>query len=860
MDDEYKSYGRETNKAISEYTDLPAFDYNKSIPEVDNSTKENKDDIKENYNTGSFKAIEIRKKEYLPEKPSDNKPSDNKPSFRNSADGHKSPDLNAKYEVKANLPTGGETTNMTAVAEEASTAAATTTASASTVATVSGATTVAALATVGVVAIAGSGIMAPAPKIVSEVYDAGTNYLTYEIDLEELTEGSSYKIRVSNANYFIEYPVFEAGLQKQLVTGLTPYRKYDVEVIGESEFGDIVYHTTPVYTNKEPKPKAIFEFTPIFDYLNGTFSLEYSTFISDFYKTGKDTYQEIYVGTEKEPRVVDRTLNDENFFVGEIEGLSDLSTITATVYTYYYDEWIEIGNYGYKPIYPEGFEPNTAEKVYALYNVSEPTITYTDTEYVLSFDTGFTANNYLDSYIIDIYKKEETELVALTNELITSYEGSDKICNISIPANINDIDIYFTGVKNLNGKAKKYETRKIKSYSLSEAKKSAPKPTADVVFTEDYEPVDDIYNVNYDVNISAPFGNGGNYRVDEMINDRVINSVKLDGLEYHSSFKLVNTGSIIAVVVYSDYGDEEEQIVIGTSEKKIEHPEPFNIEFRTMENGYFLEVSYIKDDSEKSFVFNMKHTYKDGSVYDETPAEFVGSYESETGTLAEGMKINDVEKFDISIKYNDKEIKTLTVFPNDASASFGEFEVDEDGNVLLPYEITVPTGAKFVDAFISFDGTFDYFNEDTLTGVVKITELRSNILKPSLEIKYELDGAIIMNDIVSDDINIGAEFDVSYYASHYNSFYTTVNVRYETTVDGKDVNMNLLPYVLDTGVDDSIIYVPIEEKVDDQNSPYNDFYVINIPYIADEDNPEKMVINLAIRLPQKDLRILMLSM
>ena len=28
-----------------------------------------------------------------------------------------------------------------------------------------------------------------------------------------------------------------------------------------------------------------------------------------------------------------------------------------------------------------------------------------------------------------------------------------------------------------------------------------------------------------------------------------------------------------------------------------------------------------------------------------------------------------------NIKLNDKEIKTLTVFPNDASASFGEFEV-----------------------------------------------------------------------------------------------------------------------------------------------------------------------------------------
>ena len=203
---------------------------------------------------------------------------------RNTADGVKSPDLN--------LANASEAEAEAAVAE-ASTAA--TVSATSTVASLAGSfsVVVAAAATMAVVA---GGIIEKEPTILSEDYEVGTNYIKYEINLSELSENMDYKIKVSKPGFEIEYPILEEGLQRQIVPDLLPYRKYTLELIGVSpELGDIVYHTVECYTDILRMPKAVFQFTPHFDYILGRIDLEYETYISDFYNNSSNTYLQIYL-------------------------------------------------------------------------------------------------------------------------------------------------------------------------------------------------------------------------------------------------------------------------------------------------------------------------------------------------------------------------------------------------------------------------------------------------------------------------------------------------------------------------------------------------------------------------------------
>ena len=463
----------------------------------------------------------------------------NSDRFRNTADGSKSPDMNSNQGNSDVSGSGASDSSSMAAEEEAaisgsasaSSASATASASASTTVTaasLAGSASVVAIAAVGIVAVATGAFTTTPPKVVSEAYESGTDYLTYEIDLAELDENVEYKIRVQGPNFIAEYPVLEEGVQKQLVTDLQAYRKYTVEVVGKLPDIDAesVFYTHPVYTEKLEKPQAVFEFIPQFDYLNGTVDIVYNTYISDFYKTGYNTYFQVYIG--KNLVVDDHNLGEDSFFRGVIEGLTDFTYLEATVYTTYYDELIEVGKYGYRPDYPEDFIVNT--KYESTYDVKMPTVTYAETGYSLSIDTGFTAISDEDSYIIDIYKgeeKSETNLNAEEKVLLKSIEGKDKIINVEIPGNINNIDVYFTGVKTRNDKRTLYESKKIYSYSFSEDKKKAPEPTAVVEFTEDYDPVDDIYNVDYSVNVTDIFNTGSNYKIVEMIDNEIINEITL---------------------------------------------------------------------------------------------------------------------------------------------------------------------------------------------------------------------------------------------------------------------------------------------------------------------------------------------
>ena len=442
--DEFNKQIPEMNPAIKENKDLFATPYYNPVPEVRVNISESSSNNVNEYVTDTSSApvvtvvtAEDKAKERQEEYDEVNK-------YRNSADGTQSPDISAQSSnasAQASGNAGGEAAADSAGVEAASSGAASSSGAAasasagasSTVASLAGGVTVTALAAVTMVTVA-SGIVNKAPNIVSEKYEVGTNYLVYEIDIADLTEGASYVIRVTGKDVNEEFTIVEEGIQKQLVTGLEPYNTYDVKVIGDIGAGvEYEYNSHTVTTNMLDKPKVVFEFNPVFDYENGTYDIEYSTFISDFYKTGRNTYLQIYV--DQDLVVDDHNLPSDKFFRGVIEGLTDLTFLEATVYTDYYDQYnISIGSYGYRPEYPEDF--NFTPRYDSTYDVQTPTVTYGDEGYSISIDTGFVASSVEDSYIIDIYEGEEksdTNLVADTKTLIASFEGTDKIINVDIP-------------------------------------------------------------------------------------------------------------------------------------------------------------------------------------------------------------------------------------------------------------------------------------------------------------------------------------------------------------------------------------------------------------------------------------------
>lgn len=684
MDDEFKQYGRETNKAISEFQEFQAVEYyapqefatqeesTTSGPEssVDSSAQQN-NNLNNNNTNNSNENFDSDK-------------------YTNKADGEKSPDINTQNETSVNMD-GTSATNAAgdsslAAAEEAGASAASTVGASSTVASLAGGITVVAAAAVAAVAVGGS-IANRAPTVLSEAYDSGTNYLTYEFDLAELTEGTEYKVRVSNASFSVEYPINGDGITRQLVTGLTPYRRYDVDIIGVAEeLGDIVYYSHPVYTNKEPKPKAVFDFIADFDMEFATFDITYETYISDFYHTGSNTYMQITI--DGNLVIDDHNLFEDSFFRGEIEGLTDFEYFEAVAYTTYYDELVEIGRTGYSPEYPLEFE---------------------------------------------------------------------------------------------------------------EARKQPHEPVASVGFVEDFDPAEDIYNVDYNVNITDKFKTGSDFVVKELIENEVVNEIELDSLSYKGSFKNIYNGANIAVIVYSKYNGEEELIVIGSGEKKVEHPEPFkNMEFNLYESGFYVGMEYANSESNKEFTLKIiEHKLDNTDV--EITNTFVSrcSYEGEFG---DNIKPSDFKSFDVSVLYNDKTIISYTV-DNDSSVENGTLDADEDGNILIPYNLSLPKGAEFIEGGIYFSlGGQEYSNISETSGNIIISELTSNKLEGGeVRITYKMPNGVTISTVVYiDDIDIGAEFKAEYYA-HVNSSYDTLYLKYDATLNDKPVNSSLTPTIIVDG-------------------------------------------------------------
>ena len=307
-----------------------------------------------------------------------------------------------------------------------------------------GVTVVTACAAVAVIGVAAT-IMNNAPKIVSEHIVTGADYLVYEIDVRDLdysndTENNKtqYKIRVHNDTFVMDFPIEEEGMQTQIVTGLIPFRRYTVSVVGTSMIGDVFYNNVNVYTSKLKKPQAAFTFTPKINYKDGLYDIEYKSYISDYYDTGSDTYLQVYVNDTLV--VDDHDLPEDGFFKGVLTNMANGTKISAKAYTTYYgEEDTLIGEYGYTVVHPQDF---ISKQFLSPYVFNEDSITSSfnanELTYNLDINTEFdNSDNPTEKYRIDLYNY---------GELVKSETTTSENLQFTLDSKYTYVDVVLTEI------------------------------------------------------------------------------------------------------------------------------------------------------------------------------------------------------------------------------------------------------------------------------------------------------------------------------------------------------------------------------------------------------------------------------
>ena len=374
----------------------------------------------------------------------------------NTADGSQTADasssLGNEAEAVAEVEAGAAATGASASASVTST-----------VASLAGPISVVAFAAAAVATVA-SGIMEKKPNLISLNYESGTNYIKYEIEIDELSENMDYFIRVSNPTFSVEYPIEESGIQRQIVPDLKPYRTYDIEIVGkdtkESQL-EYVYYSTTVSTDTLPKPVAVFSFIPNFNHILGNYDLDYETYISDYYKNSDNVYLQIYSGSKL--LLEDHELPLDKFFRGTIKNITNSSAISAIVYGDYTDgrDWYyntEISTFGYSVEVPEGFEfKNNFSSLYTFDN----SCFYNSFDYIngntLNINTGFEMADENEFYRIDLLNN---------GEIIDSKESTEKEISFTVEPYIKKLDIQFTPLKNVDDEIIEFEASLIKAVDI----------------------------------------------------------------------------------------------------------------------------------------------------------------------------------------------------------------------------------------------------------------------------------------------------------------------------------------------------------------------------------------------------------
>lgn len=517
-----------------------------------------------------------------------------------------------------------------------------------------------------VAATVGSTVMNASPKVEILEVTAGSDYLQYKIDVSELTEDTLYKVKVYNDTFHSEYEIHEAGIQKQIVTGLIPNRRYTVSIVASNDdLGDITYYTLDCYTSKLECPKAVFDIEPTISIEDGSFDLDYNVFVSDYYQTGYQTYLEIYI--DEKLVETNKILDEENYFRGYFNDLYEGQNVYFAAYTTYYDELTKIGELGYKLTYPDYM----ADEIYqSTFDFKAPVITTSEDSYFISIDTGFMPENEHEGYILDVYKTGEYDSI-LTNyklnseedDLVLSIEGQGTIASFNVPANLYGIDIYLTPTKEIGNQKRYYAKRHIGSYSFSENRIDAKNPTASITFNPVLDYDHSIYNLDYTIKINDPYNIGEEFYYKVQLNNNDSDALAITSYNVESTIENLYNGFTAAIIVYTKRNDKE--ILIGSNEFVVEYPTGFgeftskysldskNVSLDLCKNILSIDTKFEQANSLDSYILNVYDTDRN-LLQTKDSIEAILTFENiETKELIlEFVPISNGKSFDaVSINY-----------------------------------------------------------------------------------------------------------------------------------------------------------------------------------------------------------------
>ena len=174
----------------------------------------------------------------------------------------------------------------------------------------------------------------------------------------------------------------------------------------------------------------------------------------------------------------------------------------------------------------------------------------------------------------------------------------------------------------------------------------------------------------------------------------------------------------------------------------------------------------------------------------------------------EGSQEGDVESYDILITYGDLIIEKIHIINEECFTLSSDFDIDDDGSVLVPFEVVLPEGAIF-KSFTSYLNNNEVTFEDT-TGTLKFDKLDTNTVSISGYLEYEYNGISFERNIYIENFDLGVDLRVSYYAPHLLSSYQYMDLKFEAYIKDKLVNFNFDPAFYNSD-DEEMSFSPNED-------------------------------------------------
>ena len=170
-----------------------------------------------------------------------------------------------------------------------------------------------------------SGVTDLIPNVSVNINDVGTDYVSCEMNVDELNSDIDYIMRVSNVNQTIDNYDVSVGINNYLVTGLNPNETYTISLIGYSPVykNSYTYYSYDFYTLTEGEEAVEFLINENYDNENLSIGIDYNIGILN--KAKDSNFSLIIEGIEEHYEEGNREITEltNNSFIGYIPDLSN---------------------------------------------------------------------------------------------------------------------------------------------------------------------------------------------------------------------------------------------------------------------------------------------------------------------------------------------------------------------------------------------------------------------------------------------------------------------------------------------------------------------------------------------------------